>query len=52
MGLTPGLVIAAGVVWPVVCITVVVLRFAARKIKNERIGVDDWLMLPALVSLP
>lgn len=48
--LTTGLVIAAGAVWPPVCAGLVTLRFVARKVQRAPLQIDDWLVLPALVS--
>ena len=48
--ITPPLLIAAGAIWPPVCATVVALRFIARRVQNVQLGIDDWLVLPALVS--
>lgn len=48
--LTPPLVIAAGAIWPPVCVAVVTLRFVARRMQNAPLKADDWLVLPALVS--
>ena len=48
--ITPPLLIAAGAIWPPVCATVVALRFLARRVQSVQIGIDDWLILPALVS--
>ena len=48
--ITPPLLIAAGAIWPPVCATVVALRFIARRVQSVQLGIDDWLVLPALVS--
>lgn len=48
----PPLVIAAGAIWPPVCTTIVLLRFIARRAQKAQLGIDDWLVLPALVSDP
>jgi len=42
---------AAAVALPVVNIVVVLLRFYTRKNQNWSIKIDDWLTVPALVSL-
>ena len=49
--LTPPLVIAAGAVWPPLCAGLVALRFVARTVTRAPLRIDDWLVLPALVSL-
>ena len=46
----PGEVMAAGIVLPLVCTTIVGLRFYVRKTQKVSIGIDDWLTIPALVS--
>ena len=43
--------IAAGVIWPPVCAAAVALRFTTRKAQRLNLGVDDWLVLPALVQI-
>lgn len=48
----PPLLIAAGTIWPPVCATIVVMRFIARRGQRAQLGIDDWLVLPALVSNP
>ena len=47
-----GEVLAAGVVLPIVCLACVMLRFVARGSQKVRPGLDDWLLVPAAVSLP
>ena len=47
----PGEVIAAGAVLPSLCIIIVALRFWTRSLQKGNYGVDDWLTLPALVSI-
>ena len=47
---TPGLLWTAGTILPVVCTSVVVTRFVVRKAQHAKIGWDDWLLVPALVS--
>lgn len=52
-GLTPALVIAAGAVLPILGIFAVALRFYSRvSQKNTGLGIDDWLILAAIVFLP
>jgi hypothetical protein len=46
-----GEVIAAGIVFPVFGIGCVALRFVARNGKNNKVGIDDWLCVPAVVCL-
>ncbi|KAI1370422.1 hypothetical protein F4677DRAFT_438484 [Hypoxylon crocopeplum] len=45
--MTPGHVVAAAVVFSVVDIIAVALRFWARKIQRQPPKMDDWLMIPA-----
>ena len=45
------LCIAAGAIFPPVCATLVALRFYARRAQGVGFGYDDWLVLPALVSV-
>ena len=47
---TPGEILAAGIVLPVLGILLVGLRFYTRILQKSFIGIDDWLTLPALVS--
>jgi hypothetical protein len=47
----PGEVIAAGVVFPVVGLATVALRFYVRKVQKASWGLDDWLILPASILL-
>ena len=42
-------VIAAGAAMPAVGIIIVTLRFWTRVKRKTRLGIDDWLMVPALV---
>lgn len=44
------LAIAAGVTFIPVCSVSVALRVYARRMKNMPLGVDDWLIIAALVS--
>jgi hypothetical protein len=45
----PPLLYTAGVIWPPVCIAVVAARIATRNAQRMKLGLDDWLMVPALV---
>ena len=47
---TPDLFIAAGAVLPPLCAAAVGLRFYTRLHYGMKLGMDDWLVLPALVS--
>lgn len=47
---TPQHVIAAGVALSVLDALVVGLRFWTRRKQNTSLRVDDWLMVPAMVS--
>ena len=47
--LTPGSVIAVSVVFPVLGMIAVALRFYTRYSQKARFAMDDWLVLPALV---
>ena len=46
---SPGHVIAASTVLPVLDILAVSLRFYARRKQRLAFAIDDWLTLPALV---
>ncbi|CAG8950862.1 hypothetical protein HYFRA_00003079 [Hymenoscyphus fraxineus] len=46
---TPGHLLAAGIVFPIVGILTVVLRFYVRVEKRQKMGWDDWFIIPALV---
>jgi len=46
---SPGELVAAGVVLPILSIGAVVLRFYVRTSRKQNLAVDDWLMIPALV---
>lgn len=48
----PSYVLAAGAIFLILCPIVVGLRFYTRAIQKAKIGIDDWLILPALVSIP
>lgn len=43
-------VMAAAVMWPLICLLVVAFRFYARKRQNAKLLIDDWLTIPAVVS--
>lgn len=47
---TPGETYAASIVLPGLGIVFVFLRLYTRFLQKNKFGVDDWLMLPALVS--
>lgn len=49
---TPGETYAACVVLPCLGILFVALRFYTRALQKNSTGIDDWLMLPALVCVP
>ena len=49
-GITPNQYIAAGVIYPVVCLAFVVLRFWNRRLQGAEVTIDDWLIMPAWVS--
>jgi hypothetical protein len=42
---------AAGIIWPPIVVAILVARFATRYSQRSRFGLDDWLTLPALVSI-
>ena len=46
---SPSKVIASGVVWLVLCVIVVALRFYTRRVQGAKVLLDDWLMLRTLV---
>ena len=46
----PNYMLAAGATFIALCIIIVALRFFTRSLQKARIGIDDWLVLPALVS--
>lgn len=48
---TPANVIAVGAIWPPVCAIAVALRFYTRHLQEARLSLDDWLTVPALVSI-
>ena len=43
--------IAIGVAIPVVCVSIVGLRFLARVLHKSHIGIDDWLSAGSLVRM-
>lgn len=43
-------VLAIGILFPVLGLVAVALRFAVRYQRKVSFGVDDWLCLPAVVS--
>ena len=47
--LTPGSVIAVSLVFPILGVIAVTLRFYTRNSQKARFAMDDWLVLPALV---
>ena len=47
--LTAPFVWTAGTILPVLCIAIVSARFIVRRQQHVKLGVDDWLTLPALV---
>ena len=48
---TPSLVIPVASVFPLLCTIIVGLRFYTRRLQGARTRIDDWLVLPALVSI-
>lgn len=49
---TPGELYAASIVFPFLGIVFTPLRFYAKTLQKNSIGLDDWLMLPTLVCGP
>lgn len=47
---TPGHVIAAAVALSILDIVALFLRFYTRRRKNQGLKIDDWLLVPAVVS--
>ncbi|KAL8745322.1 MAG: hypothetical protein Q9190_002533 [Brigantiaea leucoxantha] len=45
---TPGEVVAAGVVFPVVGAVLVAIRTWLRRRSTKKLGIEDWLVFPAL----
>ncbi|KAI0174125.1 hypothetical protein BJ166DRAFT_605780 [Pestalotiopsis sp. NC0098] len=48
---TPGQVLAAGIVLPIVCTLCVILRFYIRRLQQAPIGVDDWLVAIGVIFI-
>ena len=49
---TSGELYAASIILALLGIVFVLLRFYARVLQKTSFGIDDWLMLPALVCPP
>ena len=49
---TPWEIYAASIVLPILGCVFVLLRFYARTLLKNSIGIDDWLLIPALVGAP
>ena len=49
---TPWEIYTASIVLPFLGCVFVLLRFYARTLMKKSIGIDDWLLLPALVRAP
>ena len=47
----PPLVISASAILPSLCILAVGLRFYTRRKQHEDLRLDDWLTMPALVTM-
>lgn len=47
---TPETIIAVSVIFPVLSIIAVALRFHTRRLQKTGFQIDDWLILPALVK--
>lgn len=47
--LKPGVVAAAGATFPAVCLLLTVFRLYVRHARELKWGIDDWLVIPALV---
>ena len=47
---TPGSMIAVAILFSILAIVSVLLRFYMRRTQNVSLGADDWLILPAMVS--
>ena len=43
-------ILALGILFPVIAILAVALRFHARRLKKLRLEADDWTILAALVQ--
>ena len=48
---SPSIVVAAGVVWSLLCAIVLALRFDAGRIQGAKLLKDDWLAVPTLVRV-
>lgn len=48
---SPGDLLAAAIVLPLVGIATISLRYFVRYTRRVPLGVDDWLLIPALVSV-
>lgn len=48
---SPSNVWATGIIWPPLCAIVVALRFYTRRVQGARLLQDDWLTVPAIVSI-
>lgn len=44
-------IVIISIVFSVVAVTAVALRFRARQVKDTPLGADDYLILPAMVGL-
>jgi hypothetical protein len=47
----PAYVLTAGALFPPLCIIAVALRFYTRRVQKLELRLDDWLLLPSLVSV-
>lgn len=47
--LTPGVVAAAGATFPAICLVLTGFRLYVKRTRKVGWGVDDWLVIPALV---
>jgi hypothetical protein len=48
---SPGDLYAAAIVLPIVGIAAISLRYYVRYTRRVALGADDWLLIPALVSV-
>ncbi|CAD6445428.1 d50c81d9-2706-463f-b1d0-bde9585233ce [Sclerotinia trifoliorum] len=48
---SPGELLAAGIVLPLIALATISLRYMVRRSRKARFGVDDWLLIPALLAL-
>ncbi|KAI1214203.1 uncharacterized protein F4807DRAFT_407074 [Annulohypoxylon truncatum] len=48
---TPGQVLSAGIVLPLVCIALVSIRFHIRRIQKTHLGIDDWLITLGVIFI-